>query len=87
MGGWLVGGHGGGKGGERGFTCAIAVVVVNWDAGLVDGQLFEVGAAVAVQLGVEVGEETALQQRVLGEIDSADDVAGLELVRLDWFVA
>lgn len=71
----------------EGFTCTITVVVMDWDARLVNGQLFEVGAAVAVQLGVEVREETALQQRVFGKVDSADDVAGLELVRLDWFVA
>lgn len=49
------------------------------DAGLVDGELFEVGAAVAVELGVEVGEETALEEGVVGEVDAADDVAGLEL--------
>lgn len=60
-------------------TCSVAVVVVDWCAGTVDGELLEVGAAVTVELGVEVGEETALQEGVLGEVDTADDVARLEL--------
>lgn len=47
--------------------------------GLVNGQLLKVGTSVTVQLGVQVGEETALEQRVIGEIDTTDDVAGLEL--------
>lgn len=49
------------------------------DAGLVDGELFEVRAAVTVELGVEVGKEAALEEGVVGEVDAADDVAGLEL--------
>jgi hypothetical protein len=48
-------------------------------AGLVNGQLLEVGTTVTVQLSVEVGEKTALEERVLGEIDTADDMTGLEL--------
>lgn len=60
-------------------TCSVAVVVVDWCAGTVDGELLEVGAAVTVELGVEVGEETALQEGVLGEVDTADDMARLEL--------
>lgn len=64
------------------MACAIAVVVVDRDAGTVDGQLLEVGATVAVELGVQVGEETALEERVFCEIDTADDVTRLELGRL-----
>lgn len=52
---------------------------MNWCAGTVDGELLEVGAAVTVELGVEVGEETALEEGVIGEVDTADDVARLEL--------
>lgn len=52
---------------------------MDWHARTVDGELFEVGAAVAVQLCVQVGEEAALQEGVFGEVDSADDVARLEL--------
>jgi hypothetical protein len=55
---------------------------VDWCAGTVDGELLEVGTAVAVELSVEVGEETALEKRVLGEVDAADDVARLELRKL-----
>lgn len=49
------------------------------DTGPVDGDLLEVGPAVTVQLGVQIREETALKERVVGEVDAADDVAGLEL--------
>lgn len=64
------------------LTGTIAVVVVDGHTGLVDGDLLEVGAAVTVQLGVEVGEETALEQRVVCEVDTADHVAGLELLNV-----
>lgn len=47
--------------------------------GTVNGELFKVRSAVAVELCIEVGEESALEERVLGEVDAADDVAGLEL--------
>ena len=33
-------------------TCSIAVVVVDWHTGPVDGELLEVGTAVAVKLSV-----------------------------------
>lgn len=58
---------------------AIAVVVVNGHNRPVDGDLLKVGASVAAQLGVEVREDAALHQRILAEVESADDVAGLEL--------
>lgn len=62
-----------------GFTGSVAVVVVDWNTGTVNGELFEVRSAVAVELCVEVGEESALEERILGEVDAADDMAGLEL--------
>lgn len=58
---------------------AIAVVIVDWDARLVNGKLLEVWAAVTVKLRVEVGEETALEEGVFSEVNTADDVARLEL--------
>lgn len=64
---------------EGGFTGSVAVVVVDRNSGTVNRELFEVRSAVAVELGVEVGEESALEERILGEVDAADDVAGLEL--------
>lgn len=62
----------------------IAVVVVDRDDGPVNGKLLEVGAVVAAELRVEVAEETALEKRVLAEVDTADQVGGLEhdLLRL-----
>jgi hypothetical protein len=56
---------------------------VNRNARLVDRKLLKVRAAVAVELRVEVREETALEERVLSEVDAADDVAGLELQQLE----
>ena len=61
---------------------AVAVVVVDGDDGAVDGELLKVGAAVAVELRVEVREDAALQQRVLGKVDAPDNVSGLELPRV-----
>lgn len=63
----------------KGLTGTVAVVVVDRHTGLVDGQLLKVGTSVTVQLGVQVGEQTALEQRVIGEVDTTDDMAGLEL--------
>lgn len=61
------------------LTEAVTVVVVNGLARTVDGDLLEVGTAVTGQLGVQVGEQTALQQGVIGEVNARNDVAGLEL--------
>jgi hypothetical protein len=52
---------------------------VNGDAWAVDGQLFKVGAAVPVELSVQVGEETTLEEGILGKVDTSDNVARLEL--------
>ena len=52
---------------------------MNWNTRAVDGQLFEVGAVVTVELGIEVGEDTALEERVICEVDAAHDVTRLEL--------
>ncbi len=74
-----VGRVGVGVQGDEHLACAIAVVVVNWNLGPVDGQLLEVGAAISVELSVQVGEEAALKQGILSEVDTANNVAGLEL--------
>ena len=49
------------------------------DPWTVDGNLLKVGAAISVELSVKVGEEAALKQGILSEIDTANNVAGLEL--------
>lgn len=65
----------------RGLTSAITVVVVDRDTRTVDRQLLEVGAVVTVELGIEVGEDTALEEWVICEVDTAHDVSRLELQR------
>ena len=46
--------------------------------GRVDRQVGEVRAAQPLELGVEVGEVPALQQRIVGEVDTRHDVLGTE---------
>jgi hypothetical protein len=64
---------------KRSLTCSIAIVVVDGNARLVNGELFKVGATVTVQLSVQVGKQTALQERVFSEVNTADNVTRLEL--------
>jgi hypothetical protein len=52
---------------------------VDGNARLVNGELFKVGATVTVQLSVQVGKQTALQERVFSEVNTADNVTRLEL--------
>ena len=61
------------------LSSTVTVVVMDGDHRPVDGQLLEVRPTMSVQLGVEVGEDPALQQRILGEVDPPDDMAWLEL--------
>lgn len=78
-----VGGVGPVVGRDLLLTEAVTVVVVDGLARTVDGDLLEVGTAVTGQLGVQVGEQTALQQGVIGEVNARNDVTGLELRKLD----
>jgi hypothetical protein len=39
---------------------------VDWDNWTVDRQLLEIGAAIPVQLGIQVAEDSALKQRIFG---------------------
>jgi hypothetical protein len=59
---------------------AISVVVMDRNNGPVDGKLFKVWTAVSVELGVEVGEDAALEQRVFCKVNTSHDVAWLELL-------
>lgn len=63
---------------DESLSSAVAVVVVNSSPGTVDGELLKVGAAVSVDLSIKVRKDTALQQRVLGEVDTTDNVSWLE---------
>ena len=52
---------------------------MNRNARLVDGELLEVGSTMTIELGIEIGEQTALEERIICEIDTADNVTRLEL--------
>lgn len=52
---------------------------MEWHPRTVDGELLKIGASIPVQLRVEIGEEPSLQKGIFGEVDSAHDMAGLEL--------
>lgn len=64
------------------LASSITVVVVNRRPRTVDGELLKVGTAVTVELSIKVRKDTSLQQRVIGEVDTANDVARLELLEL-----
>lgn len=63
---------------DPGLALTVAVVVVDGRDGTVDGELLEVGTLVTVELGIEIAVETTLQQGILCEVDTTDNVAGLE---------
>jgi hypothetical protein len=62
------------------LTCSISVVIVDWNDGTVDWELLKIWAAIPIQLSIEIGEDSSLKQRILGEINSANDMTGLELL-------
>ena len=71
------------------LASSITVVVVNRRQRTVDGGLLKDGTAVTVELSIKVREDTSLQQRVVGEVDTTNDMASLELlelVNLSWSV-
>ena len=57
---------------------AVAQHVVDRRVRPVDRDLGEVRAAEPGELGVEVGEQPRLQQRVVGDVDAGHEVAGVE---------
>ena len=56
----------------------IAKLVCEGALGCIDGQLVEIRAAQPQQLRIKVGEQPALQQRIIGEVDAGHDVGGTE---------
>nr|BFE77947.1 hypothetical protein GCM10020093_005480 [Planobispora longispora] len=60
------------------LVVAVAVVVAHLGQRPVDRDLREVRPAEPDELGVEIGEEPRLQQRVVGEVDAGHDVADVE---------
>jgi hypothetical protein len=69
------------------LSSSVAIVVVNWDPGAINRQLFKVRSAMSVQLGVQVGVDAPLEKRIFGEVDSADNVARLELEHISQLYA
>ncbi|MNO99261.1 hypothetical protein D3C76_910270 [compost metagenome] len=61
----------------------VALVVVVGRDGAVDRDLVEVRPAQPAQLRVGIGEQPALQQRVVGEVDTRHDMARAEGNLLD----
>lgn len=58
---------------------SITVVVMDRRQRTVDGELLKVGTTVTVELGIKVRKDTSLQQRIFGKVDTANNVARLEL--------
>lgn len=61
------------------LTSTITVVVVPRNAWLVDRKLLKVWPVVTVELCVQVRKDAALQQRVVGKIDTPYNVTRLVL--------
>ena len=59
---------------------AIALVVVDRHYRAVDRYLLEVGSAEADELCIGIGEQASLQEWIVGKVDTANNVTGLELV-------
>ena len=79
-----VGSVGGDTSVDGGLVHAVAKHVVDRCVRPVDRQLVEVRAAQPGQLGVDVGEQPHLEQRVVGDVDAGHEVADVEghLLRL-----
>jgi hypothetical protein len=60
------------------LVVAVAQHVVDRGVGAIDGDLCEVRPAEPQQLRVEVGEQPPGQQRVVGDVDAPDQMAGVE---------
>lgn len=58
---------------------SITVIVMDRRQRTVDGELLKVGTTVTVELGIKVRKDTSLQQRIFGKVDTANNVARLEL--------
>src|SRR5688572_17303749 len=57
---------------------AVALIIMNRVYGPVDWYFMEIGAAQARQLSIGIGKQASLQQRVIREIYSRNDMTGME---------
>ena len=63
---------------DRGLVHAVTEHVVDRAMRAIDGELGEIGAAKAGQLGVEVGEEACLHEGIIRSLDARHQVPGVE---------
>ena len=56
----------------------VPLIIVDGSHGPIDRNLMEVGSTQARELRVRVGEETALQQGIIREIDAGDEMTWME---------
>jgi hypothetical protein len=61
------------------LSSTVPIVVVDLDMRAIDRELFEIGPAVAIKLGVQVRVDAALKEGILAKVDSSNDVTRLEL--------
>lgn len=59
----------------------ISVVVMDSNMRTVNWELFKVGSSMTVDLGVQVGKDTSLKQRILTKVNAANNMTGLKLRR------
>ena len=64
------------------LTGSVTLVGVDGHTGLVNGNLLKVGTRVSVQLSVQVRVHSSLEERVLGNVNTADEVTRLKLQTL-----
>src|SRR5690606_6764732 len=57
---------------------ACSIIIVYWSQRLVNGKFGKIGTVEAVELCVDIGEETRLQEWVIGDIDACDDIARMK---------
>ena len=61
------------------LTSPISVVIMERDSRTVDRKLLKVWPAVSINLRIQVREDPTLEQRIFCEVDTSDNVTGLEL--------
>jgi len=65
---------------DKVLTCAVSVVVMDGHMRSVYGQLFEVWPSMTIQLSVQVWVNSTLEQWIVWEVNSANDMTWLELI-------
>lgn len=58
---------------------AVSVIVMDWSMRAVDWKLLKIWPTMTVQLSIQIGKDTALKKRVVGEVNASDNMARLKL--------